>query len=110
MDAYLEDQAIPDVLRRWVALDSLWRIGAGEEAKRLADSFVGKRALLRREYGEGAPVTLTEAFVTRDVVAPGGIAISYDWKRDGEYGTPTSFRELQYLPEEEEFSAQMEAM
>ena len=95
-----EEQAVPDALRRWVALDSLWRIGAQEEAQRLADSFVGRNAQLRSELGEGASVVLLHAFVTQDVLAPGGIAISFDWKRAGEYGAPTDYRELLYVPEE----------
>jgi hypothetical protein len=96
----LDDEvAIPDALRRWAALYSLWKIGAHEEAQRLASSFVGCQANLCREDGEGAPVTLTDAYVTRDDSAPGGIAISFDWKRDGQYGTPTGFRDLVYLPE-----------
>jgi len=95
-----EEAAVPDALRRWAALDSLWQIGAQDEAQRLASSFVGCKANLRCELGEAAPVTLTQAYVARDTAAPGGIAISFDWQRDGEAGTPTSFQELLYLPEE----------
>ena len=100
MSLYAEDQAVPDVQRRWVALESLWQIGAREEAKRLAESFVGCQACLRSELGEGGPVTLTQAYVSQDHGAPGGIAISFDWKREAETGAGTGFRELLYVPEE----------
>ena len=97
-----EQSAIPDSLRRWAALYSLWKIGAHEEAQRLASSFVGCKASLAGELGEGEPVILTHAYVTSDRNAPGGIAITFDWKRNGEYGTPTTFRDLLYVPAEEE--------
>ena len=100
MSAFADERAVPDILRRWVALESLWKIGAREEAQRLADSFVGCRAVLNSEFGEGAPVTLTQAHISQDHTAPGGIAISYGWQRDGEAGVPVDFRELQYTPEE----------
>jgi hypothetical protein len=100
MSIHFDEVAVPDSLRRWVALDSLWKIGAREEAQRLADSFVGCQACLRREDGAGAPVTLTQAYVSQDHGAPGGIGISFDWQRDGENGAPTGFRELLYIPAE----------
>ena len=95
-----EELAVPDALRRWAALDSLWRIGAQDEAQRLADSFVGCKANLRAEDGEGAPVTLTRARISHDQSAPGGIGISFDWQRDGAPGPQTGFHDLLYLPEE----------
>jgi hypothetical protein len=95
-----EESAVPDSLRRWAALDSLWKIGAREEAQRLASSFVGCKACLRSELDEDGPVTLTQAYVSPDHAAPGGIAISFDWKRDGQYGSPTAFSELLYMPDE----------
>jgi hypothetical protein len=100
MSIYAEERAVPDVLRRWVALESLWTIGAREEAQRLASSFVGCQAMLQREFGEGAPVTLTAASVVPDTDAPGGIAISFDWQRGDEAEQGASFRELLYLPDE----------
>lgn len=95
-----EETAVPDALRRWAALYSLWKIGAREEAQRLADSFVGCKASLCGELGASEPVTLTHAYVSQDIGAPGGIGISFDWKRNGEFGTPTGFRDLLYVPEE----------
>ena len=74
-----EETAVPDSLRRWAALYSLWNIGAREEAQRLADSFVGCKASLCAELGEDEPVTLTHAYVSNDHSAPGGISITFDW-------------------------------
>lgn len=110
MYSAIDEQAYPDTMRRWYALESLWRIGARDEAQRLAESFVGCKACLSDSadsegLAEAKPLVLSSAFVDSDPLAPGGIAIKFECRRDDGRGFLAEFRELLYVPEEQAAAA-----
>jgi hypothetical protein len=80
--------------RLWYALDTLWRIGSEDEARRLAVKLEGEHALLANGTETPDRVQLTKSYVDPNPTAPRGFDIRFDWKCDGQYGAITHFAEL----------------